>query len=90
MQQNAPFCVLLKKIPFVHGFIVLYLNFCVLLKKIISQTPPPLPLLVFQDLACILYLTRQHYRRTGPSGEGNNRIILYYIIIIIYEIFHNS
>ena len=37
-----------------------------------------------------LYLTRQHYRRTGPSGEGNNRIMLYYIIIIIYELFHNS
>jgi hypothetical protein len=27
MQQNAPFCVLLKKIPFFHGFIILYLKF---------------------------------------------------------------
>ena len=25
--QNAPFCVLLKKNPFFHGFIILYLKF---------------------------------------------------------------
>ena len=27
LQKNAPFCVLLKKIPFFHGFIILYLKF---------------------------------------------------------------
>jgi hypothetical protein len=27
LQQNAPFCVLLKKNPFFHGFIILYLKF---------------------------------------------------------------
>jgi hypothetical protein len=27
MQQNAPFSVLLKIIPFFHGFIILYLKF---------------------------------------------------------------
>jgi nicotinic acid phosphoribosyltransferase len=27
LQQNAPFCILLKKIPFFHGFIILYLKF---------------------------------------------------------------
>ena len=27
MQQNAPFCILLKKIPFFQGFIILYLKF---------------------------------------------------------------
>ena len=28
MQQNSPYCVLLKTIPFYHGFIILYLKFC--------------------------------------------------------------
>ena len=27
MQQNAPFCIFLKKIPFYHGFIILYLYY---------------------------------------------------------------
>ena len=27
MQQNAPFCVLLKNISFIYGFIILYLKF---------------------------------------------------------------
>jgi hypothetical protein len=27
LQKNAPFCILLKKNPFFHGFIILYLKF---------------------------------------------------------------
>jgi hypothetical protein len=69
MQQNAPFCILLKKIPFFQGFIILYLKFwlhrfyiqnaaeCTILcpsENKNSDPPTPLPLLVSWGLACML------------------------------------
>ena len=67
MQQNVPFCVLLKKNPFVHGFIILYLKFllhgfyvqnvaeCTILRPSEKKIPsdPPIPLLVSRGLACM-------------------------------------
>ena len=74
MQQNAPFCVLLKKIPFFHGFIILYLKFrlhrfyiqnaaeCTILRPSGKKNfRPPLPILVSQGLACM---------ETGVPGEN--------------------
>jgi hypothetical protein len=63
LQQNAPFCVLLKKKSFFHGFIILYLKFwlhrfyiqnaaeCSILHP--SEKKDPLPLLVSRGLACM-------------------------------------
>jgi hypothetical protein len=42
-------------------------------------------------LAQALYLTRQHYRRTVPSGVDNNRIILLGFFLIMlwrYRCYH--
>jgi hypothetical protein len=67
--NQSPFCVLLKNIPFFHGFIILYLKFwlhrfyiqnaaeCTILrpseKKISGGGITPLPLLVSRGLACM-------------------------------------
>ena len=33
--------------------------------------------IVFSSLARVLYINRQHFRKTIPLGEGNNQIIVY-------------
>jgi hypothetical protein len=63
LQQNGPFCVLLKFFSLFHGFIILYLKLwlhrfyiqnaaeCSILRP--SEKKDPLPLLVCRGLACI-------------------------------------
>ena len=69
LQQNAPFCALLKKNLFFHGFIILYLKFWLHRFYIHNAAdgtilhpernifwrgkPSPLPLLVSRGLACM-------------------------------------
>ena len=48
--------------------------------------------IVPSPLAQALYLTRQHYRRTVPSGVDNNRIILLDFVLIMlwrYRCYHD-
>jgi hypothetical protein len=43
--------------------------------------------IVPSPLAQALYLTRQHYRRTVPSGVDNNRIILLgFFLIMLWSV----